>query len=30
MRLEQCEIASNFDPTPEVPYCIDILLENGN
>ena len=25
-----CEIAANFDPTPEVPYGIDIILENRN
>jgi len=25
-----CEIASNFDLTPEVPYGIDIILENRN
>ena len=29
-REQRCEIASNFDPTPEVPYGIDIILENSN
>ena len=25
-----CEIASNYDPTLDMAYCIDIILKNVN